>query len=85
MRRGWAPRDRPRQPGGRRPIQLTPVRPEMSPSMNDEPTWSIEMLVMNEALARSRMRQAVPSGARLGARRPARVVAAAAARLRDRL
>lgn len=53
--------------------------------MNAEPTWSIEMLVMNEALARSRMRQAVPRRSRQGAGRPARVVAAAAARLRDRL
>lgn len=62
-----------------------PAAPEMSTALNHEPTWSFEMLLLNEALARSRMQQAAPRRARMGARRPARVVAAAASRLRDRL
>ena len=62
-----------------------PTSPEMSNPMSHEPTWSREMLLLNEALARSRMQQAAPRSARSGARRPARLVAAAAARLRDRL
>jgi hypothetical protein len=71
---------------GRR-LALDPTAPELSRNteMNHETTWSSEMLLLNEALARSRMQQAAPQRARLGARRPARVVAAAAARLRDRL
>ncbi|GAA3393133.1 hypothetical protein GCM10020369_57460 [Cryptosporangium minutisporangium] len=75
-----------RQSTGRRLVQY-PVKPELSPNfeMNHEPTWSFEMLLLNETLARSRMQQAVPRRTHLGARRPARVVAAAAARLRDRL
>jgi hypothetical protein len=84
MSRGIATSNRPRQSAGRR---LTHYRaqPEMSTSLKTEPTWSIEMLLLNEALARSRMQQAAPRRARWGANRPARVVAATAARLRDRL
>ena len=73
-----------RKSTGRRLAQIPPVT-ELKSEMNHEPTWSFEMLLLNEALARSRMQQAAPRRARLGARRPARVVAAAASRLRDRL
>jgi hypothetical protein len=76
---------RPGRRAHRRPFRL-PTRPEKSPAMNaepTEPTWSIEMLVLNEALARSRMQQVRPRRSLRGGRRPARVVAAAAARIRN--
>jgi hypothetical protein len=85
MSRASALRSRSRSRGDRRPPRNSPVPREMSTAMNAEPTWSIEMLVLNEALARSRMQQAEPRRTPRGARRPARAVAAAAARLRDRI
>jgi hypothetical protein len=85
MSRASAPGGRSRPRGDRSPRLVSPIQREMSTSMNAEPSWSIEMLVLNEALARSRMQQAEPRRTQRGARRPARVVAAAAARLRDRL
>lgn len=84
MSRTHTTHHRPSATGGRA-LAPYPAAPEMSTAMNHEPTWSREMLLLNEALARSRMQQAAPRRARSGARRPARTVAAAAARLRDRL
>jgi hypothetical protein len=49
------------------------------------PNRSIAVLLMNEALARARMREAVQANTRTGAVRPARLVAMAASKIRNRI
>jgi hypothetical protein len=49
------------------------------------PNRSIAVLLMNEALARARMRGAAQANTRTIAVRPARLVAMAAAKIRDRV
>ena len=49
------------------------------------PNRSIAVLLMNEALARTRMREAVQANTRSVAVRPARLVAMAASKIRNRI
>jgi hypothetical protein len=48
------------------------------------PNRSIAVLLMNEALARARMREAIQANTSSGAVRPARLVAMAASKIRNR-
>ncbi len=59
---------------------------DMHATANAQPYRSLEMLLIHEAMARARMPELVPAGRQPQAtKRPARLVAAAAARLRERV
>lgn len=65
--------------------RTTDARTDLTAVRNDRFDRSTEMLLLHEALARARMREMREPRVSRGAREPARQVAAAAARRRDRL